>query len=250
MLNMAVLPDGSTFKLDGHTRCLLWERGEVKPPEKLYVDIWECSDIGEVKRLYPMFDSKQAVETTQDQLAGAARQAGLEFQTPMLKQGKYGSALKTLYRLAYRSWYGSQADLSYVCEAVNAYSNELRLLDSIRPSHLKFPMGIIMAAIATMKHDGDAAVEFWARFAEDKGRKDGTRMDAVQALTDVVTGARRVNPGDKRTKAQDLFNRGVTAYRGYRRGETYLVGKQGGVRAMKDASLLIYIRAHLDNGGE
>jgi hypothetical protein len=244
VVQMAVLPDGRRFKLNGHTRSYLWETGAVPAPKILHVDVYHCDTINDVVELYSHFDSRFAVDTSSDQVVGAARLAGLDFKSPLLRSARYGSAVKHLYTQAYQVWGQSHSDLNFVCEAINAYAEELRLLDTINPTSAQFKAGIIMAALATLKHDGAVALGFWERFQNNKGRKDGVRQDAVQALDEVISG-KKMTHDHRSNKALMQFNRGVTAYQAFRKGDTYLVGSHGGVRLMREENLLAYIRAHI-----
>ena len=73
-VKMAVLPDGRTFKLDAHSRDWLWQRGLLRAPEILTVEVWECPDIEKVKEMYQTNDNPKAAEQAKDRLFGAARE--------------------------------------------------------------------------------------------------------------------------------------------------------------------------------
>lgn len=242
IVKMAVLPSGATFKLDGHTRAFLWETGKVKPPKELHVDIYECDDASAVRELYTHFDSRLAVETSVDQVTGAARMVGLEFSSGMLKRGRYGSALKRLHLLTFKTWSADWRSSSFIYEAVSVYAAELKLLDQVGPEHRRFQSGIVQAALATFRRRGPLALEFWSRYARDAGRKDGTKLDAVQALTDIVSGNRRIVLGGGALQ-DEFLNRGIAACEAFFRQQIFAVGGNGGVPRWKQDKLLEYIRA-------
>ena len=104
IVKMAVLPDGRRFKLDGHTRSYLWSTGVVEAPKWVMVDVFRCRTLKDVEMLYEHYDNRLAAENARDVLAGAARKLGLEFNTTLMRQGKYGRALVSIYARAYNEW--------------------------------------------------------------------------------------------------------------------------------------------------
>ena len=49
IVHMATLPDGRCFKVDGHTRSLLWEEGRLPVPEFLHVMVHPCQSLPEFR---------------------------------------------------------------------------------------------------------------------------------------------------------------------------------------------------------
>ncbi|NEU14633.1 hypothetical protein G3T14_21350 [Methylobacterium sp. BTF04] len=245
-VSMAVLPDGRRIKLDGHTRVFLWSRGEALGPQTVFVEVYSCRDAASAEALYSKFDSQAAVETGADKVAGAARRHGLEFKTGMLRAGRYGSAVKRLYAYSTKTWNASWQDHDFVYDAVGHYAKELRLLDLTEPSPSQFPSGIVMAALATMKRRGEAALPFWKEYAVGGGTKVGSTMDGVQALIDAVVKAKQAARG----KGSDggagqqlaLLGKGILTFEAKRASQPYKVGKHGGVRSMDEDVLLQYLR--------
>jgi hypothetical protein len=103
-----------------------------------------------------------------------------------------------------------------------------------------------MAALATFKRRGGEVLPFWKEYANGGGKKDGIRMDGVQALIDAVTEAKlaaKGRGGDGGASQQlALLSKGILTCEAKRSGQTYKVGKHGGVRSMKEDVLLEYLR--------
>jgi hypothetical protein len=221
---MAVLPDGQRFKIDGHTRSFLWEKGEIARPDALAVDVVECANVNAVELLYRHFDNPGAAETAAEQLTGATRLFGLDFDTTILREGRYGAGLKRAFLLAKgyanpSSW----RELPFVYAAVEFFQEELFWFDSVKPSRDRFPTGIITAYFITVRRAGEAGLEFWNLYAQDQGSKIEGSMDAVQALSEEVRTARVQKP--LRLPWQErLYVAGVTAFEGFREDRKYLKG--------------------------
>jgi len=69
------------WKVDGHTRSLLWELGGeegLKAPKTVLADVYYVKDETEVVELYRCFDNKHAVETNIDQVTGALNYFGFK----------------------------------------------------------------------------------------------------------------------------------------------------------------------------
>lgn len=241
-VEMAVLRDGSRFKLDGHTRAHLWESGQVVPPPEIMVDVYACDDLAAVEELYGHFDNKLAVDTAGDLLAGAARRASLEFKSPFMRSHFYGHAVKTLYAATFKVWNRPHTEQAFVLEAVSAYKPELSLLDGLHPTKLRFPGSVVMGTLATFRRRGASVLPFWEAYSRDEGVRNGKRCDAVQALTEALNAARRQKRLGIRGVSDPLFARCVAACEGWRRHETYTTGVGGGVRGMSEERLRSYIR--------
>lgn len=211
-VDMAILPDGTKFKLDGHTRSYKWTLSPEIAPREVTVRVWRCPDISAACDLYDRFDSKKAVETTKDQTFGACREVGLSLSSTALRGAGFGTAVRQLYAFhhgrALNAASGASVD---VREAVRFYREELLLLDSIQPTTVRFVGGVTMAALATIKSRGRSAVRFWTHYQNDTGNKEAGQMDGVQALSDAVLRSRG-RGRDKSIERSFLFLAGVSHY--------------------------------------
>lgn len=224
-VDMAVLPDGRRFKIDGHTRSFLWQRRLIPLPETVVVDCWNVPDVTTVELLYGHRDNPAAAETATEQLTGAIRLYGLEFQTSFLRAGQFGSGLKRAYFHVVGGGPSIQQwrELPLTFAAIEMFKQELLWLDNLNPPQRRFPSGIITGFLVTMRRAGEAGIEFWELFAQDKGSKLDGRMDAVQALTEEMLGQ---NPNKSHLKqTQDTYYvRSISAFLGWRDNASYARG--------------------------
>lgn len=249
-VNMARLPDGRLFKLDGHTRSHLWRTGKVKPPKRVYADVWDCPDLSSAKELYGTFDSRAAVETVTDQMYGSTRELEVAFSSELLKSHRFAGGM----RLAYELLFGpSVAKKAGTYEIMRYWKHELALLDECSPTRPRFPTGIVAAALITFRRYGEDAKSFWAAYSMNAGRKEQFEMDAVQALSERVKGisdeGRLVGYGN----IMHAVCVTLSAFDRYLSGEPYVIthhkgnGKGplrvSGIKAMKQNSLQAWLTA-------
>lgn len=224
-VNMALLPDGRRFKLDGHTRSYLWEAGDLAAPDVLSVQTWLCASLDEVKQLYSTFDSTDAVETGKDKLHGGLRELGLTFQSDVLTKGRYLNALSIAYELLF----GQQMARSRGTYDLLAYwAPELKLFDACNGEAKRFHAGTIAAALLTLRRYGTAANEFWTTYARNRGMKIGDEMDGVQALDERITGYIKKGRTSGRAHSVRMVACALSAFERHRRSELYKAEMHGG----------------------
>lgn len=241
LVSMAELPDGRRFKLDGHTRCLLWQRGELAMPDELIVDVWRCADEAAVKALYSRFDAATAAETAADRLRGAANEHDIEFKSPMLRDGNYGTAIKRVFQIGWSHSESRWSSLDYVYDAVKTFKRELQALDEINPNATRFSSGVIAAALVTLKRYGPKAEPFWRAYAENAGTKDGAVMDGVQALSEAVGGAKRIKATSGIYLQAQIMYAAFAAFEGWLKDRPFSVSRR--LNSMPAANARLYIRA-------
>jgi hypothetical protein len=241
-VKMAKLPDSRTFKLDGHTRSWLWERRAIPVPDHIEVTVYELQDLDEVLEAYTWFDNINAAERGTDVVQGALRANGLHPVSYQLRTGRLNTALRRIYRAVASDEENYQSGWNYdtVYEAVRLFSRELMFLDSLEPSSKLFPPGIQMAVLITVKRDASEAMTFWKLYAEERGRKDGDRMDAVQALMEGVILSKSRNNRNNDI-VSEMFSKGLAAFQSYRNGNDYAAG-MGGVRPLSPISVGKYVK--------
>jgi hypothetical protein len=223
---MAVLPDGSRYKLDGHTRTAVWRLGKVEAPPTLSVDVYECADYGAVLQLYDRFDNSLVAETGTDRVTGAYNQAGISPKSSMLKSGEISTAIRELFHYIHRTSPKKETKNDVINDGILLFADEIKLLDEINPTRARFPGGIVMGALLTLAGEPDTAVEFWTEYAIDNGKKSDGRMDPVQALGENV--AREKRRGSRARNTQ-LLATAVAAVGAYRDDKTYAV--EHGIKA-------------------
>jgi hypothetical protein len=241
MVGMAELPSGERYKLDGHTRSLLWQRGELAAPDELVVDIWWCRDEAAVKALYSRFDGQTAAETAVDRLRGAANEHEIAFKTPMLRDGNFGTAIKRIYLIGWSHKQDQWTSLDFVYDAVKTFKRELMALDDLNPQPARFTSGVIAAALVTLKRYGENAVPFWRAYSENAGLKDGPTMDGVQALSESVLSGKQIKKSSGIYLQAQIMYSAFTAYEGWKSDRPFSTSRK--LRVMPAQSARLYIRA-------
>ena len=238
-VNMAVLPDGRRFKLDGHTRSFVWESGEVQPPPVLYVDVWSCPDVQAAKDLYETFDSRAAVESVTDQLYGARRDMRIEYKSELLRADRFVTAI----RHAYEELHGkASARGASVYDLMQYWSRELAMLDECGGSTSQFNSGLVAGALITFRRYGDRASAFWRAFSGNAGVKGPDGMDAVQALSERISNLRADNALNGRQNVHYIIAITLSAFDSYREGYKYKL-KNSAVKAYGEDSFRGWVNA-------
>ncbi|MCW5697331.1 MAG: hypothetical protein KIS96_11450 [Bauldia sp.] len=239
---VGVLPSGKMIKIDGHTRAFVWAGGlaqGVPTPLVLDADVYKLRDREAAVELYTRFDSRVAVETAQDQLFGAAREADLHFESPMLRAGRYGNALKHLYQVLFGVWGERHSDARFTYRVVDYFKPELLRFDAAKPVHSDYTGIIIAGAILTFMRHGDDALEFWGRYGRNEGIKDRGSCDGVQAVRNLLSYV-RVEKKHGSSHFEEILGRTVNGYEMFRSGRLY-TGKGGLPHAKKGDELQRFI---------
>lgn len=161
---------GEMYKLDGHTRALLWSDGRLAKPSHVEVMVFPCQNIDEVIRLYDTFDNPGAVDTTPDALHSAFRLAGHIPKSGLLKEGGVCTAFRILH------WHTTP----HLVQVVAYWRNELIAIDKLE-MHKKSlnSAGIAMAMLAIREY-GDRGIEFVVKMATN----DGIRIEGKSCGVD------------------------------------------------------------------
>jgi hypothetical protein len=184
LVHMALAPSGKRWKLDGHTRAMLWQRQMVPAPASVFVHIIPVRDAAAAMDLYDHYDNKAAVKTSAHDVEGAFREHRFEPHSKFVASAGIGNAL----RLAEGLWEGMRhRSPTPMTEIVRHWKGSLERLDDIEPvntpKHQKFVGPVVAAALMTFRKYHGAADDFWRRYNLGQGEKIGTLMDPVEALT-------------------------------------------------------------------
>lgn len=220
----AQLPGGNLIKLDGHTRALLWKRGDVPSPRTLIVGICPVETKKEAEDLYKTFDSSNALETTRDKVSGAFNRYGFEPQSGLIAAGNLTFALRTAYSIflggsasggnvgsTEREKHGKARNAiakADVYTMINEFSYELAALDGFALGQGQATSGIVAAFIVSYRKYGHKITPFWTAVFGNAGSKSGGQMDAIQALCELIL-SRRGNFGG--SAVSDMVSRSLTA---------------------------------------
>jgi len=177
----AELPNGTRYKLDGHTRALLWQEGTLQQPRSLSCDVYIVENIKEATELYEHFDNSMAVETSGDKVNGAFRLFGIPRTAKVWTTGGVTTALKAIYTNSGKGI--ARVDIKMCIEP---FVQSLKFIDNAAYTHSNFPAPVMAALILSVHKDGNGALSFWDAYNLDEGRKTVKSMDAVFAMTDQI----------------------------------------------------------------
>lgn len=177
----AELPSGVRYKLDGHTRALLWEEGTLEAPRSLFCDIYMVENLKQATELYEHFDNNTAVETSGDKVNGAFRLYGIPRTARVWTSGGVTTALKAIYTNVAKGI--SKVDIKLCIEP---FVQALKFIDNAGYHHPNFPAPVMTSLILSVHKDGNGALSFWDAYNMDEGRKTVKSMDAVFCMTDQI----------------------------------------------------------------
>lgn len=177
---LAATHDGDILcKLDGHTRSLLWQMGELGcPPDgKVEVVLIEVSGIEEAKSIYDMLDSQTSVKKPCDNIYGACRELGFRLDSFLLR----GCAFTTQLKIATTGKRFKGDNYAMVRE----WKNELIALDK---AALSSQNTILLSVMLTaIRIDGvEKASEFFRKLERNEGVKTSQGYDGVELLSRVM----------------------------------------------------------------
>lgn len=237
-LNMARLPNGALYKLDGHTRSFLWQTGKLSAPATLHVDVWDCSDLDAVRNLYGTFDSKAAVETTIDLIHGGMRDLDLNFQSDLLRSHRFVAGMRLAHSLVFGD---ASASVATPYDLLKEWRPELNQLDVCDPTRRRFNSGVAAAALLTIRRYGIDACKFWNAYAHGGGTKLDGQMDPVQALEERMNRRRGQKKTTGTANAYENTRIALSAYLRDRGGESYSVDGSG-IKALQVGTMQDLLR--------
>lgn len=181
------------YILDGHTRKLLWNAGELKAPKVVYVDVFKVATKDELSSLYLTFDNKDATETVADQISGALRFMGID---NMNKNFSRNAGLRTAALLVNIAMKRVKPNATMI-DLLSPYKAQIQIIANRNwlPSPKGLRPGTPSCAVAafyiTTKLDKVLSSGFWDGFYSGKGmesRKSG--MDGSLAASKWLIRAR------------------------------------------------------------
>lgn len=220
-VNAAELPDGTLYKLDGHTRAYLWQRGELeKPSNQLVMMVYRAESINDVKELYKQFDNASATESSKDKLSGIYRDMGLTPQSNTLEHGGVITALKIIH--AYnKDTVGRQFDMY---SELPKWIDELVALDGLNSETGKMTTPCIAAFFITYKLYGRDSMTFWHNYINDLGVKQGGARDGVQALTELIETRKAAKQNQGQANHREILAKAISCFEKFVAGSNYTVG--------------------------
>lgn len=180
----ARLPNGELVKLDGHTRAFLWQTGIVPPPKQITVNVIDVANDEEAAEQYKFHDSRAAVEGTSDKVTGAMRGQQYVPKSLFVAAGCFSSALRIAWVGVFGHARNMRARDEY--EAVKEFLPEIIALDGIDLKRSRTNTGVTAAILLSHRRHGDSVLSFWRSVFNSEGEKKSGKMDAVQALHEMM----------------------------------------------------------------
>lgn len=166
-------------KIDGHTRAMLWQMGELEsPPDgKVEVVLIEVSGMNEAKELYDMMDAQLSVKKPSDNIYGACRELGFRLDSFLLR----GCAFNTQLKIATTGKKFSGNTYAMVRE----WKKELIALDQLALSSQNTILISVM--LTAIRLDGSVqAGEFFRNLDKNNGSKTNQGYDGIELLSQVL----------------------------------------------------------------
>ena len=209
-VQMATLPDGKCYKLDGHSRSLLWEEGKLSAPDIIKVLVHPCRSVEKVLELYTHIDNKKAVEDSPDMVFGAYRLHNISPKSSLLRKCHLKKIMQVLL----------SREIS-IYDAIGLWKNEIIAFDKTSPiPGPHFPAGVVSGALATFRKHSEFAPVFWNAYRKDQGFKTSNSRNGVQALREFVQQNRGITNNNV-TDAYDMACRVISAFEIWRTKRLY-----------------------------
>lgn len=190
---MGITKDGERFKVNGHTRCLLWAEGRLEKPPFLIVIVYRCVSEEIVTKIYDTHDSSEAAQSTSDKLFSACHLEDLKFTSPLMRRMRFTKPVR-LCELLWSS--RGQVDVAWrrgkgepIENILEPWARSLAALDSLNVKKDKmFPAFVIAAFMMSYRAYGQKVMPFWSKYRDGRGvRTDRpTTSDCVYVLDDMV----------------------------------------------------------------
>ena len=191
------------YKVDGHTRALLWHLKELERPNELTVQIYSVANMKALVMLYNQFDNAGATESANDKMSGAMRFHKVNCQNPaLIANCGLKNALSHLIAIAFnKPTHARNVNKKFSeMELVGEFKKEIGWLaaQSWQASKKKAQQGpgvpsvVAACVIITLRIDGNSSLAFWDAYYHDLGEKDKGGRDGVQMAVDWVIHCRDV----------------------------------------------------------
>lgn len=205
---MAEYPDGSTCKINGHSRCYMWAEGKVDfIPEMLNVEVVQVTDRIDAMSKLGIEDSSEAVKQAPDNVYLGFRLNDVPAESTFFKSGRnFATPLQYAFRhlsLDARQAAADKYGLVRIAESngskrsrnkadvgthIAALRPQLISLDAFATKYLTSKPSAPLITSYLMAHlkYGEKIVNFYERVVSKAGVKIGTKSDAVNMVWDLI----------------------------------------------------------------
>jgi hypothetical protein len=179
--------NGQLYKVDGHTRAYLWQKGELPVPQEVIVTAYKVKSYEELLDLYCAIDVSSAGETWTDKVCGAFHENGYVLKSAGLRHASLANALHIALRavpIGYRKSTLRQFD---AYKAINIFLPEIVKIDQLSPpADIARVPGIMGAALILITLYPNEVQEFFRRLFAKQGEKRKGRSDPVEATLALI----------------------------------------------------------------
>jgi hypothetical protein len=209
------------WKVDGHSRALLWTNGSLRRPDSVFATVFRCESRETLYDLYSTYDHPAAAETLFDRVSGAYYQHQLTLRSERLKNGTIGEALHIAWRGAARAIdKGSDEDDMDIYNVVGFFAPELSLLDSVNPQNDVFQTGIVAAALLCLALD-PRLIGYFDQVSKHEGSKRLGMLDPVEALLHMIGELKSRRGAWGKAQQQELCAAALTGAFAWKAGESH-----------------------------
>jgi hypothetical protein len=209
------------WKVDGHSRALLWSRGSLPRPKSIFAKVFRCDSREALYDLYSTFDHPAAAETLFDRVSGAYHQHQLTLKSERLKNGMIGDALYIAWRGVARTMdKEADEDDMDIYKVVGTFAPELSLLDSVNPQNDLFQTGVLAAALLSLALDPQL-IGYFGQLSKREGNKRQGLLDPVEALLHMVGTLKDRRGAWGKAQQQELCAAALTGAFAWKAGDSH-----------------------------
>ena len=189
-VSACVLPCGTMFKADGHTRFHAANSGVAAHLKSMIfsVDIYSVHNVEEAIALCDLYDNTEATKNGKDKVQSGLRISEIEAKSYMVKK-VMTSGLDLAYKTI-ASIEGLPRNISKQ-SSVSFFKDAILLVDDMHLNHKRFPIGIVAATLLAFYKHGENAKPFFAAYSDTQGLAVGTKRDGVRMMHDFISAERR-----------------------------------------------------------
>jgi hypothetical protein len=209
------------WKVDGHSRALLWSRGSLPRPKSIFAKVFRCDSREALYDLYSTFDHPAAAETLFDRVSGAYHEHQLTLKSERLKNGMIGDALYIACRGVARTMdKEAEEDDMDIYNVVGTFAPELSLLDSVNPQNDLFQTGVLAAALLSLALDPQL-IGYFGQLSKREGNKRQGLLDPVEALLHMVGTLKDRRGAWGKAQQQELCAAALTGASAWKAGDSH-----------------------------
>jgi hypothetical protein len=180
------LINGNYFKITGLIRNGLWKKGLLAKPDSLTLCIYSLDQSAYdelISTLYPI----SLKNRSQKQVLACYKRLGITFDSNRLKHGYITEAINIALRGEPRALQDKRSlrNEINIDSAIEAFKEELILIDKINPDVSLFSTGILAAALLMLCIDPQT-IDFFTRLNSLQGETKNERNDPVESLLRII----------------------------------------------------------------